>query len=168
MAKIRKGAGHAGIRRPTLPKRSSKLGVGKEIGGAVYVHRRYEAVLDPGLSEAQKRLPADFNYTVVKFSYATGVFSFIRSPDFDIAAEPVVAEVVTVGIDGSVRLRKPPSDPYIYHHKWLFVKDEYPGFDVEKSKSRSAGWMALEGIDFRRIGRKSYWETKVVPRIPST
>ena len=45
------------------------------------------------------------------------------------------------------------SDPFIYYHKWLFVADDYPGYDVAKSAARS------------RIGNKSYWEHFVVPRL---
>jgi hypothetical protein len=56
-------------------------------------------------------------------------------------------------------------DPYIYHHKWLFVSDDYEEFDVEASKSRSERWMALTDVDRSRIGRKSYWDEQVVPRI---
>ena len=58
-----------------------------------------------------------------------------------------------------------PSDPFIYHHKWLFVKDDYDGFDVEESKTRSRAWMALTDIDRTRIGKKSYWEGTVVQRL---
>jgi hypothetical protein len=58
-------------------------------------------------------------------------------------------------------------DPYIYHHKWLFVKDDYSEFDVEESKRRSLAWLVLDGIDKKRIGRLSYWTAHVVPRIES-
>jgi hypothetical protein len=51
------------------------------------------------------------------------------------------------------------------HHKRLFVADDYDGFDVEASKQRSRKWLALDGIDFRRIGKKSFWEQSVVPRL---
>jgi len=57
------------------------------------------------------------------------------------------------------------SDPYIYHHKWLFVADDYGGFDVDESKRRSLAWMSLPDIDKSRIGRKSYWEDHVLPRL---
>ena len=60
---------------------------------------------------------------------------------------------------------EPPSDPYIYHHKWLFVADDYDGFDVEESKSRSDAWLALPQVDKSRIGRACYWHTHVVRRL---
>jgi hypothetical protein len=60
---------------------------------------------------------------------------------------------------------EPPNDPYIYHHKWLFVADDYDGFDVEESKARSDAWLALPEVDKSRIGRACYWHTHVVPRL---
>ena len=57
------------------------------------------------------------------------------------------------------------ADPYIYHHKWLFVTDDYSGFNVEASKERSRLWLGLDGVDKKRSGRKSYWVNNVLPRI---
>jgi len=146
-------------------RRSKRYGVGKEIGGAVYIHRRYEDVLGEVVAEAKERLPAGFEYQVVKYDARSGNVSFIESPDFDEADEPAVGEVVTVKPDGTVRRRRAADDPEIYHHKWLFVRDDYEGFDVEESRERSRAWTGLEGVDRTRIGRRSYWEREVVPRI---
>ncbi len=66
---------------------------------------------------------------------------------------------------GQVQRRTTPADPYIYHHKWLFVDDDYRGFDVAESKARSVQWIGLGDVDRSRIGRKSYWENYVVPRL---
>ena len=77
----------------------------------------------------------------------------------------MIAAIVVVRADGTVERRSLPADPYIYHHKWLFVAEDYAGFDVEESKRRSQQWIALEGVDRSRIGRKRYWEQHVVPRL---
>jgi hypothetical protein len=45
------------------------------------------------------------------------------------------------------------------------VADDYEGFDVEESKQRSRRQLSLEGVDRRRIGRRSYWVEKVLPRL---
>ena len=148
-----------------LPKRSRKYGVGKEIGRAVYVHRDYEGVFGLEVAEARRRLPSEFEYNVVKLSLANSTVSFIQVTDFDAAPEPTVGSITVVKQDGSCRHMKPPNDPYIYHHKWLFVTDDYDGFDVEESKRRSLAWMSLPDVDKSRIGRRSYWETHVMPRI---
>jgi len=145
--------------------RSRRYGVGKEIGGSVYVHRRYEDRLGPPVSWAKRWLPADWAYDVVKVNRRTNAVSFIQCPEFDIEPEPSIAGVMTVRADGTVQRRAVPSDPPIYHHKWLFVDDDYTGFDVEQSKHRSAAWLALPDVDKSRIGRRSYWRTHVVPRL---
>ena len=149
-----------------LPSRSRHLAIGKEIGGCIYVHRTYEHLLPKSdLEAAQAALPSKFSYQVVKYNLRSRNFSFVNSPDFDTAPEPTVGESRLVRGDGTSRRRAPQSDPEIYHHKWLFVADDYTGFDVEAGKERSRSWINLPGIDRRRIGRKSYWEKHVLPRL---
>ena len=53
-------------RSEPLPTRSRRYGVGKEIGGAVYVHRQYEDRLGPTVIWAKRLIPADYAYDVVK------------------------------------------------------------------------------------------------------
>jgi hypothetical protein len=149
----------------TLPKRSKRFGVGKEIGGAVYVHRDYEGTLGDRVQEARAHLPVDLTYQVVKLNLRTKAVSFVQCSDFDTASEPTIGDIVTIDVDGNARRRSQPRDPEIYHHKWLFVADDYPGFDVEKSKQRSLACLALEQVDRKKIGRKSYWVEQVVPRL---
>jgi hypothetical protein len=148
-----------------LPRRSRRHGVGKEIGGVVYVHRSYEHALGRAVATAKQHLPRDFDYTLVKWDQRSGSVSFIHSPDFDASPEPVVGDAWLVSASGKATFRRRLADPYIYHHKWLMVTDDYRGFDVEASKSRSAMWMVLEGVDRTRIGRQSYWGATVLPRL---
>ena len=140
-------------------------GIGKEIGGRVYVHRDYADLLGDVVSEAASQLPKNFKYDVVKYDTRAATVSFISSPNFDLADEPTVGELITVTSDGTIRSRAQLDDPHIYHHKWLFVTDDYTGFDVEASKRRSAAWLALEDVDKSRIGKKSYWDEYVAPRL---
>src|SRR4051794_6406996 len=118
-----------------LPRRSRRFGVGKEIGGAVYLHRAYEYLIGPEVDLAKTYLPSDFDYSVVKYSLATRLLAFVGSPDFDTHPEPTVGDSWSVTVDGEARLRKQAVDPYIYHHKWLFVADDYAAFDVAESKA---------------------------------
>jgi hypothetical protein len=148
-----------------MPKRSGKDGIGKDIGGAVYLHRHYEDRLGTVLTEARKKIPTDFEYQVVKYNYRSETVSFIQCLDFDVAPEPTVGQIILVSHDGLVRRRQQPRNPEIYHHKWLFVADDYEGFNVEESKRRSLRWLRLKDIDHRRIGRRSYWEQIVLPRL---
>ena len=146
-----------------LPKRCAKYGVGKRIGGSVYVHFHYEYVLGEPLSSAKLRLPSDFEYTVVKYNETNGNFSFIHCPDFDTADEPATGDYAVVKSDGSTKYFKALVDPYIYHHKWLFVAEDYTGFNIRASVERSVAWMSLPDIDKTRIGIASYWNSRVVP-----
>jgi hypothetical protein len=129
------------------------------------VHRDYEAVLGDSVEWAKRHLPNQFEYTVVKLNQRNDSVSFMYCPDFDTAHEPSITAIVIVNADGLARRRLTPEDPFIYHHKWLFVADDYPGFDVAESKARSRLWIELGDVDRSRIGRKSYWDQFVVPRL---
>jgi hypothetical protein len=146
-------------------KRSQRYGVGKEIGGAIYLHRQYEERLGEPLLKAKTFLPIDFPYSVVKYQCNTGIISFIESTDFDTTDEPTVGRIVSVKPTGEMRLRPQPRDPEIYHHKWLFVADDYQGFDIEASKMRTIALSNLSNVDRRRIGRRAYWVLQVIPRL---
>jgi len=148
-----------------LPKRSQRYGVGKEIGGSVYVHREYEGRLGDVVVQARKNIPKDFIYHVIKLNLRTRTVSFIHSGDFDTASEPTVGDVVTFHVDGTTLFRSKSRNPSIYHHKWLFVADDYRGFDVAVSRERSLAWLALGGVDRQRIGRRQYWDAVVVPHL---
>jgi len=155
----------SGNRLSEIPQRSRRYGVGKEIGYAVYVHRDYEDYLGDAVKWAKRHLPAKYDYTVVKLNQHNDSVSFIYCPGFDTEHEPAIAGIVVVNADGQVQRRSLPADPYIYHHKWLFVGDDYLGFDVTESKKRSHLWISLSNVDRSRIGRRSFWEQNVVPRI---
>jgi DNA phosphorothioation-associated putative methyltransferase len=153
------------IRPAELPARSRRFGVGKEIGYAVYVHRDYEDLLGQTVEWAKRHLPEHYEYNVVKLNQRNDSVSFIQCPGFDIEHEPAITAIIVVNATGQIQRRTMPSDPYIYHHKWLFVADDYRGFDVAASEARSERWISLGDVDRSRIGRKTYWEDYVVPRL---
>ena len=64
--------------------------------------------------------------------------SFQEAPDFDTAREPIVGDYVTVTLDGDVSAGH---SNYIWHHKWLWVKNDYSGFDVSDSWNWSRTWL---------------------------
>ena len=139
--------------------------MGKEIAGKVYVHRDYADRLGEPATVAAAALPADFAYDIVKYDTRSGTVSFITCLDFDTADEPTVGDVITVRPDGTTRRRSQRSDPQIYHHKWLFVADDYLGFDVEEGKRHSADWLTLDDVGKARIGKRSFWHEHVIPRL---
>jgi DNA phosphorothioation-associated putative methyltransferase len=154
-------------RAAELPIRSRRYGVGKEIGYAVYVHRVYEDRLGPTVEWAKRHLPEHYEYSVVKLNQRNDAVSFIQCPGFNVEHEPAITAIIVVNATGQAQRRTTPADPYIYHHKWLFVDDDYQGFDVAESKARSEQWIALGNVDRSRIGRRSFWEENVVPRLTS-
>lgn len=152
----------------SIIKRSSKYGVGKQIGNTIYVHRTVEDIIPESVLENSKELlPLKFfiSYEIVKYNSKNGNITFINSPDWNESDEPVVGDSVLIKGGGAVRLIKQKSSPQIYHHKWLFVKDDYSGFDVENSKNRSRKWVAIPDIDYRRIGYKKFWDENVISLI---
>lgn len=167
----------------TLPKRYTPTGVGKSIGGNIYVHREYEHLLPQGpfapmesFAVAKALIPKRLGgrpYTLVKYNTKTRAYTFIWLEDFDTADEPTMKIAILClpnpqkYVGYWTRTIWPPKDPWVYHHKWLMVKDDYAGFDVEESKARSRAWLGLKNIDKSRIGKKSYWEKEVIPLIPS-
>ena len=150
-------------------KKSSKYGVGKEMGNILYVHKSAADIIPPDrLSKGKENLPPDFNYEIIKYDKSNGNITFIDSPDWDTADEPIVGDAILLRGDNTVREMKQKSSPQIYHHKWLFVRDSYNGFDSEKAKKRSRKWTALPNIKYSKIGYKDYWDRNVVPLLEST
>lgn len=145
----------------TLPKRSIKYKIGKQMVGCVYIHKSSEQIL-PGIDHAKQYIPKNHDYAVVKFNWFNNTFSFIQSSDFDSSPEPIVGNSLIVHADGKTKLIKAPQDPWIYHHKWLMVSDTYSGFNVPQAKSRSLKWIKFNP-DRSKIGKKSYWAKNILP-----
>lgn len=138
----------------------SKYGVGKDIGGSLYLHKNYVKgiIPDDQLKAALEALIKDypgFDYNVVRWDYKKGSIAFYNSPDFDTSHEPVAGEIFTVSTNVEIRKK---TEKRIWHHKWLWVKDNYRGFDVRKSIERSKEWLAVPDIDFARIGNVQFWD----------
>ena len=144
-------------------KRSTKYGVGKEIGGEIYFHKNYAEDIMPSevLSQAERLLEENhpgFEYNCLKYNPKTGVVAFQEAPDFDTAREPIVGDYVSVNTNTGET--KTGHSNYIWHHKWNWVKNDYNGFDVEESWEWSKKWLSTltEVSDGNGIGR---WENQL-------
>jgi hypothetical protein len=147
-------------------KKSPKYGVGKQVGNTIYLHKSVEDRLPHNiLNNIKDTLPTDFTYDIVKYDEKNGNITFISSPDWDTSEEPLVGDAILIRGDGSKRYMKQKSSPQIYHHKWLFVNDDYGGFNVKDSIERSEKWLKIPNIEFNKIGYKNYWESNVIPQI---
>ena len=138
-------------------KRSTKYGVGKEIGGDIYFHKDYvdriipEDIYDNALQLLEESYP-NFDFNCIRYSPKTQAVSFQEAPDFDTAREPKVGDYITVFPDGTI---KTGHSEYIWHSKFLWVKNDYKGFDVREAWEWSRTWLnALkETADGNGIGR---------------
>jgi len=153
------------------PIKRSSWGVGKEMGGFVYLHKNYiemipqqnlNAVYDAYQLVVQKT-GQEPEFNVVKVSKSKPVVTFINSPDFDTASEPTVGDYINVNLE--TESVKRGSSQSIWHHKWLWVLDDYQGFDVEASIERSRKWLRMDGIDYKRIGKRSFWNKTVADKM---
>ena len=143
-------------RRGSAIRRYKNL-VGKQVGSSLYVHKFYadEVIPKEILQRAEEiltRSNPDFKYNTLMWDSKTNNVRFDESPDFDTTREPHVGEYIVVSPNGERPPRIGVSNS-IWHHKWLWVKDDYNGFDVDKSKEWSRVWIGkltepAKGTDF--------------------
>jgi hypothetical protein len=144
--------------------------VGKYIGGALYFHKQYLDEMVPTVPQPFRKLLvtlAKDGFNIIKY-VPNKTISLISSPDFDTAQEPRIRDYYTYNIEHDkwtyrtyTGISAVTGSVPIYHHKWLFVKDNYKGFNVEEAKRRSEyinREMDRRNINRRRIGYLKYWE----------
>ena len=147
----------------------SKFGVGKVIGGRIYLHRNYVDRLPRDLQDryhaavaAMKVVAPEFDWRATAIDLKGEKVTLMEAPDFDTADEP------RVGVYWTVAPNKPPKrgqTNQIWHHKWLWVDDDYRGFDVEQSFQRSAKWLAIPDIPFAKIGKPEFWQDFIAGKL---
>lgn len=97
---------------------------------------------------------------IFKFDMKKNTVTFIESSNWDTAREPEVGDAYKVDLEtGEIKIIKAKGQ--IYHHKWMFVSDDYDGFDIEESKKWSKKWQSVIPTDKKiksRIGYKKYWD----------
>jgi hypothetical protein len=140
-------------------RRDPEFGCGKRMGDRTWIHRSaaWRLATHPRWANIFE-FGEDWN--VVRIDRKTGAPTFFLSPDFDAASEPATGNAVTIDIERRRSDWKSPADPWIWHHKWQWVDDDYEGFDVAKSILWSIRWKAMVGISRHtssRIGRRSVW-----------
>lgn len=128
----------------------SKLGVGKQVGSKIYVHKDYalEVVPTDVLWCAQDILHkwepgASFNCICYDLKNPN-VVRFDEAPRFDTDREPYPGIMYTVDVsraDEGEKCYKVGYSGAIWHHKWLWVDAGYEGFDVQTSYDWSRQWL---------------------------
>lgn len=128
----------------SIIKRSTKYGVGKEIGSQIYFHKDYVDDICPHLYELARDILEeeypDFSYNCLMYDKKKpDTLRFDEAPDFNTSREPMPGNMLSVNT--STRKITERFSPQIWHHKWLWVKDDYTGFDVEESYNWSKRWL---------------------------
>lgn len=129
-------------------QRSKKYGVGKEIGGEIYFHKSYadeivpSAILEDAIDILQDNYP-NFQYNCMKYDPKRNRIAFQECPDFDIAREPVVGDWIAIEFknDEDFKITTGHSN-YIFHHKWIWCRNDYSGFNVSDSWNWSKKWLS--------------------------
>lgn len=141
----------------------SKYGVGKDIGGTIYVHRDYvddvipADVYENALQVLSENHP-DFEFNCVEWNPKTNMVRFDEAAGFDKEREPVVGDYIRVSADGKT---EQGHTNYIWHHKWLWVKNDYKGFDVKKSWEWSKQWLSTISGKTYEVNGKPYTDNSV-------
>jgi hypothetical protein len=147
--------------------------VGKNLGEHIWLHTDYAAdlinqhLIDEQMRSIHTHTP-DFNPNLMRVNKKSNEIMWIESADFDTSPEPMINRTAKLTGD-SIKLTKGSVDPLIYHHKFMFVKDDYQGFDTLESKERSVTWRKRLGVNSgvsSRIGRKSYWLSWLMVNCP--
>ncbi len=142
---------------------------GKVVNGRRYFHRStldlQPAKVQVAVHRAVAAAPA-WQWEIARVTSNLEQVALIQSPNWNTAPEPDMGPFVLVRMSNLSVSKVYDMPGSIYHHKWMFVADDYVGFDVAESKARSAVWESLNPpVDRSRIGRKSYWITCVIPRL---
>ena len=143
----------------------------KIIGKTYYVHKSNIKELEDLLLKKNKMVEksclelninsflndCDLNYEIIKFDSIGKRVSFIESNNWNNANEPDVGKSYVYSNGKLLKIIEPKGQ--IYHNKWMFVSNDYKGFDIEEAKKRTEEWNSIKDIKQHksRIGYKNYW-----------
>lgn len=138
---------------------------GRMLGTRWQAHRAHVREIVPlSILTGAERAAAEFCPAILRihnafhFNMADQSFSFDYSPDFDHSDEPILASSFTVYADGTSQFVPINIDPIIWPHKWLWVTDDYAGFDVKLSMQRSLWLCSLAPMnEQKRHHRRAAW-----------
>jgi len=138
-----------------------KNSVGKQVGSRIYVHKNYATEIVPNdvYILGQQLLPKDFQFNCIMYDIKTpGLVRFDSAIDFDVSREPTPGDMIVVDTQKKTLIRR--KSKQIWHHKWLWVKDDYEGFDVLNSWMWSERWLSrVKGI---ASGSRSKWHDQLI------
>jgi DNA phosphorothioation-associated putative methyltransferase len=138
------------------------LGVGKRVGGALYVHRSAVGSLTPEqvrLIDAAARHVPRGPWNVAKIDLVDGrAVSLLDYEDFSENAFPALRESRRIDLEtGAMTVRKYGTNPPILHRKELLLPPDAPGRNAYVALTRELEQRGLF-VDMTRRGRQKAWE----------
>jgi hypothetical protein len=130
-------------------ERCRSTGVGKKVGKFLYFHTLHLDDVRKALSPAAWSdlmaarvfsLTHTTQYRCMRIALDGTEFRFDEAPDFDTAREPHVGRWFRVMRGGKWEIGYSDS---IWHHKFLWTKNDYDGFSVAESRAWSAKYAPL-------------------------
>jgi len=141
----------------TLKRYKNKIG--KHVAGNIYLHRNYVGEIFPELVDKIENI-TDVNFNLLKIPRRSELRSkyiyLVQCMEFDYANEPRVGIIYTYEFGKGITKQRNYSS-YVYHHKWMWVKDDYDGFNVQEQKDRSEMYKKLNPPS-NRIGSYRVWK----------
>lgn len=143
----------------------SKFGVGKQVGSKIYFHKSVHNkivprdVWDKAVEILESARPLRGIETVCYDFKRPNIVRFDTCIGFNTQSEPMVGNMIYIDIDKD-RVVKETYNQQIYHHKWLWVEQDYKGFDVQKSYEWSKCW--LSKLPETASGYPYKWEEQLV------
>ena len=142
----------------------SKFGVGKQMGSKIYFHKSVwdrivpKDVWDRALNVLEfYRMHISCFQTVCYDLKQPHIVRFDTCPGFNLHEEPMVGRMCFVDVNAGIVTEK--YNHQIYHHKWLWVTEDYAGFDVQESYEWSKLW--LSKLPETASGRPYLWEEQL-------
>jgi len=109
----------------------------------IFAHKNYAADIMPQETYDKAEQIAQqngFEFNCINYDpRKPNIVRLDQAPDFDTAREPITGDWIKVDTDTGQIVGKGHSDQ-IWHHKWLWVKDDYQGFDVNQAFDWSKQW----------------------------
>lgn len=136
--------------------------VGKRVGGQLYLHRDYLHLARPELNVATLERRCPFPFRCVMLDADRDLVRLDEALDFDSAREPSPGRMLTLrGLStGALGQATERSSSSIWHHKQLWVQDDYPGFDVDAAWRWSERWLAA--LTETASGSPKVWEQQLM------
>lgn len=143
----------------------SSLGFGKQLGEYTWLHASALKCSDYALKDTILHY-MDVDFCVVRISKKNQSFQLSNCPLFDRQREPVILGQRSYSDSGKLIKESivNTQNPFIFHHKHLFVAPHYSEFDIHKSRQWSILWKSTlpqcRSVS-SRIGRVNGWREQL-------